>query len=38
MSSYNLVATFYNNWLQQYGNQGNDLYIATVDDFVRVLI
>jgi hypothetical protein len=25
-------------WNQQPGNQGSDLYIATVDDFIRVLI
>jgi hypothetical protein len=28
----------YNKWLQQSGNWGNDLYVATVDDLVRALI
>ena len=25
-------------WLQQSGNRGNDLYVATVDDFVRAFM
>ena len=38
MPSNNLVEIVYNKWLQQSGNQKNDLYVAIVDDFVRVLI
>jgi hypothetical protein len=38
MPSCNLAETVYNKWLQQLGNRGNDLYVATVDDFVRVLM
>jgi hypothetical protein len=38
MLSCNLAETVYNKWLQQSGNWGNDLYVATVDDFVRVLM
>jgi hypothetical protein len=38
MPSCNLTETVHNKWLQQSSNQGNDLYAATVDDFVRVLI
>jgi hypothetical protein len=38
MPSYNLVETVHNAWLQESGNQRNDLYVASVDDFVRALI
>jgi hypothetical protein len=38
MPSLNFAETVHNKWLQQSGNRRNDLYIATVDDFVRVLI
>ena len=38
MPSYNLAETIYNKWLHPSSNQGNDLYVATVDDFVRALI
>jgi hypothetical protein len=38
MPSCNLTETVYNKWLQQSGNWENDHYVATVDDFVRVLI
>jgi hypothetical protein len=38
MPSCNLVETKHNAWLQQSGNRGNDLYVATVNDFVRALI
>ena len=34
MPSCKLSETVYNRWLQQFGNRGNDLYDATVDDFV----
>jgi hypothetical protein len=36
--SCNLAETVYNKWLQQSGNWGNDLYVATVNDFVKALI
>jgi len=38
MPSCNLAETVHNKWLQQFGNRGNDLYIATVDDFVRAFM
>jgi hypothetical protein len=38
MPSCNLAKIIHNKWLQQSGNRENDLYIATVDDFVRALI
>jgi hypothetical protein len=33
--SCNLAETIHNKWLQASGNNGGDLYVATVDDFVR---
>jgi len=38
MPSCNLAKTVHNKWLQQSGNRGNDLYTATVDDFVRAFM
>jgi hypothetical protein len=38
MPSCNLAETKHNAWPQEFGNRGNDLYVATVDDFVRALI
>jgi hypothetical protein len=38
MPSCNLAETVHNKWLQQSGNRGKDLYIATVDDFVRAFM
>jgi hypothetical protein len=38
MPSCNLAKTKHNAWLQESGNRGNDLYVASVDDFVRALI
>lgn len=35
MPSCNLAETVHNKWLQQSGKRGNDLYVATVDDYVR---
>ena len=35
MPSCNLAETIHNKWLQASGNKGGDLYVATVDDFVR---
>jgi hypothetical protein len=36
--SCNLAETKHNAWLQESGNRGNDLYVASVDDFIRALI
>ena len=38
MPSCNLAETVHNKWLQQSGNRENDLYVATVDDFVRAFM
>ena len=38
MPSCNLAETVHNKWLQQSGNRGNDLYVATVDDYVRAFM
>ena len=38
MLSCNLAETVHNKWLQQSGNRGNDLYVATVDDLVRAFM
>ena len=38
MPSCNLSETIHNKWLQQSGNRGSDLYVATVDDFVRAFM
>jgi hypothetical protein len=38
MPSCNLAGTVHNKWLQQSSNLGNDLYVATMDDFVRALM
>jgi hypothetical protein len=38
MPSCNLATTVHNKWLQQSSNRRNDLYVATMDDFVRALI
>ena len=38
MPSCNLVESIHNKWLQQSGNRGNDLYVATVDDLVRAFM
>ena len=38
MPSCNLSEIVHNRWLQQSGNRGNDLYDATVDDFVRAFM
>jgi hypothetical protein len=38
MPSCNLVESMYHKWNQQSGSQGSDLYIATVDDFIRALM
>jgi hypothetical protein len=38
MPSCNLAESMHHKWNQQSGNWGNDLYIATVDDFIRALM
>jgi hypothetical protein len=38
MPACNLAETVHNKWLQQSGNSGNDLYVATIDNFVRALM
>jgi len=38
MPSYNLTEIVHNRWLQQLENHGKDLYIATIDDFVRAFM
>lgn len=38
MPSCNLAETVHNKWLQASGNNGHDMYVATVDDFVRVFL
>ena len=35
MSSCNLAKTVHNKWLQAFGNNGGDFYVATVDDYIR---
>jgi hypothetical protein len=35
MPSYNLAETVHNKWKQASGDRGVDLYVATVDDYVR---
>ena len=34
MPSCNHAKMIHNKWLQQFGNRGTNLYIATIDDFV----
>jgi len=38
MPSCNLAETVHNKWLQQLGNRGNDLYVATVDNYVSTFM
>jgi hypothetical protein len=38
MPSCNLAELMHHKWNQQSGNRGNDLYIATIDDFIRALM
>ena len=38
MSSCNLAESMHDKWNLQSGNQGSDLYIATVDDFIQAFI
>lgn len=38
MSSCNPTEIVHNKWLQSLGNRGNDLYIATIDDYIRAFM
>jgi hypothetical protein len=38
MPSCNLAESMHNKWNQQSSNRDSDLYIATVNDFIRALI
>jgi hypothetical protein len=38
MLSCNLAEFVHNKWLQASGNKGGDLYLATVDDFIRAFL
>lgn len=38
MPSCNLSETIHNKWLQQSGNRGDNIYVATVDDYVRAFM
>ncbi len=38
MPSCNLAETVHNKWLQASGNKGNDLYVSTVDDYIRAFM
>ena len=38
MPSCNLTESIHHKWNQQSGNRGSDLYIPTVDDFIRALM
>jgi hypothetical protein len=38
MPSCNLAEMFHNKWLRQSSNPSNDLYVATVDDFIKAFM
>ena len=38
MPSCNLAKTVHNKWLQASSNKGRDLYVATVDDYIRAFL
>jgi hypothetical protein len=38
MPNCNLVEFIHNKWLQASGNKGGDLYVATVDDYIRTFL
>jgi hypothetical protein len=38
MPSCNLVESVHNKWLHASGNKGGDLYVATVDDYIRAFL
>jgi hypothetical protein len=38
MSNCNFTESIHNKWFQASGNKGGDLYVATVDDYIRALL
>ena len=38
MPNCNLAKSIHNKWLQASGNKGGDLYVATVDDYIRAFL
>jgi hypothetical protein len=38
MPNCNLAESIHNKWLQASGNKGGDLYVATVDDYIRAFL
>ena len=38
MPSCNLVETVHNKWLQAFSNNSGDLYVAAVDDYIRIFL
>jgi hypothetical protein len=38
MPSCNHAESVHNKWLQASGNKGGDLYVATVDDYIRAFL
>jgi hypothetical protein len=38
MPSCNLAKSVHNKWLQASGNKGGDLYVATIDDYIRAFL
>src|SRR5579875_60245 len=38
MPSCNLAESVHNKWLQASGNKGGDLYMATIDDYIRAFL
>jgi hypothetical protein len=38
MSNCNLAEFIHNKWLQASGNKSDDLYVATVDDYIQAIL
>jgi hypothetical protein len=38
MPNCNLAESIHNKWLQASDNKGGDLYVATVDDYIRAFL
>jgi hypothetical protein len=38
MPNCNLAESIHNKWLQTFGNKGGNLYVATVDDYIRAVL
>jgi hypothetical protein len=38
MPNCNFAEFIHNKWLQAFGNKGGDLYVATVDDYIRAFL